>query len=56
MKLNAAAFITFSSVAYAQEGPQISWGTHVTSSHRDRIYAAEQFSNTVSVTDPISYV
>jgi len=24
----------------------------VTVSHRDRVYAAEQFSNTVSVTDP----
>ena len=23
-------------------------------SHRDRIYAAEQFSNTVSVTDPVN--
>ncbi|PXA88470.1 hypothetical protein DMC47_29965, partial [Nostoc sp. 3335mG] len=25
----------------------------VPASHRDRVYAAEQFSNTVSVTDPV---
>jgi YVTN family beta-propeller protein len=32
---------------------QAPWGRQVQASHRDRIYAAEQFSNTVSVTDPV---
>ena len=33
--------------------PQVPWGREVPASHRDRVYAGEQFSNTVSVTDPI---
>jgi len=37
--------------AFAQ--PQAPWGRDVPASHRDRVYAGEQFSNTVSVTDPI---
>jgi YVTN family beta-propeller protein len=37
--------------AVAQE-IQAPWARNVPASHRDRIYAAEQFSNTVSVTDP----
>lgn len=32
---------------------QTPWGRNVPASHRDRVYAAEQFSNTVSVTDPV---
>jgi DNA-binding beta-propeller fold protein YncE len=39
-----------STAAVAQQAP---WaGPESSISHRDRIYAAEQFSNTVSVTDP----
>lgn len=39
--------------AFGQGGTQAPWGRAVPASHRDRVYAAEQFSNTVSVTDPI---
>ena len=33
---------------------QAPWGREVPVSHKDRVYAAEQFSNTVSVTDPVA--
>lgn len=39
--------------AHAQQS-QAPWARDVPASHRDRVYAAEQFSNTVSVTDPVS--
>ena len=39
--------------ALAQQLPQPPWGREVPASHRDRVYASEQFSNTVSVTDPV---
>jgi YVTN family beta-propeller protein len=39
--------------ASAEPGGQAPWGRDVPASHRDRIYAAEQFSNTVSVSDPV---
>ena len=39
--------------AFAQQQRQAPWGRSVPASHHDRVYAAEQFSNTVSVTDPI---
>jgi len=40
----------FSTAALAHQAP---WGAKdVPVSHRDRVYAAEQFSNTLSVTDP----
>lgn len=38
--------------AFAGQAPGASSAPDVPISHRDRIYAAEQFSNTVSVTDP----
>ena len=41
------------SVASAQPASQAPWAREVPASHRDRVYAAEQFSNTVSVTDPV---
>jgi YVTN family beta-propeller protein len=44
----AAAF----ALAHAGQAPGTSSAADVPVSHRDRIYAAEQFSNTVSVTDP----
>jgi len=37
--------------ALAQQ--QAPWGRNVPASHHDRVYAGEQFSNTVSVTDPV---
>lgn len=47
------ALATTASPALAQDAPQAPWNRSVPASHRDRVYAAEQFSNTVSVTDPI---
>lgn len=39
--------------AFAGQAPGALQAADVPVSHRDRIYAAEQFSNTVSVTDPV---
>ncbi|WP_376965874.1 YncE family protein [Azospirillum sp. A26] len=39
--------------AYAGQAPYASMAPDFPISHRDRIYAAEQFSNTVSVIDPV---
>ncbi len=41
------------SAAWAGQAPGSADAADVAISHRDRIYAAEQFSNTVSVTDPV---
>ena len=38
----------------AQPLPQAPWGRDVPATHHDRVYAGEQFSNTVSVTDPVA--
>ena len=50
-KTFAVLFLSVASAAFAQQ--QAPWAREVPASHRDRIYAGEQFSNTVSVTDPI---
>jgi YVTN family beta-propeller protein len=42
-----------STAAWAGQAPGSSADPDVPVSHRDRVYAAEQFSNTVSVTDPV---
>jgi YVTN family beta-propeller protein len=42
----------FASPAFAGQAPGAASDPDVAISHRDRVYAAEQFSNTVSVTDP----
>jgi YVTN family beta-propeller protein len=39
--------------AFAGQAPGAASDPDVPMSHRDRVYAAEQFSNTVSVTDPV---
>jgi YVTN family beta-propeller protein len=39
--------------AAAGQAPGVASGPDIPISHRDRVYSAEQFSNTVSVTDPI---
>ncbi|MBP0587931.1 hypothetical protein J8J22_23000, partial [Mycobacterium tuberculosis] len=39
--------------ALAGQVPGLASAPDVPVSHRDRVYAAEQFSNTVSVTDPV---
>jgi YVTN family beta-propeller protein len=46
-----AAFAATAS-AHAAQPPLAAAAPNVAISHRDRVYAAEQFSNTVSVTDP----
>jgi YVTN family beta-propeller protein len=48
-----AATILTSSVALAGQVPGTASAADIPMSHRDRVYAAEQFSNTVSVTDPV---
>jgi YVTN family beta-propeller protein len=47
-----ATFIVASATARAGQVPGGASNADVPVSHRDRVYAAEQFSNTVSVTDP----
>jgi YVTN family beta-propeller protein len=49
-----AAAVTGSSIAFAGQAPFAAADKDIPVSHRDRVYAAEQFSNTVSVTDPAS--
>jgi YVTN family beta-propeller protein len=44
--------LLFSLPAWAGQAPGAASDPDVSVSHRDRVYAAEQFSNTVSVTDP----
>ena len=39
--------------AIAGQAPAAASGPDIPISHRDRVYSAEQFSNTVSVTDPV---
>jgi YVTN family beta-propeller protein len=60
MKRNLAKLALFSSVclmlqtaAWAGQAPGAASDPDVAVSHRDRVYTAEQFSNTVSVTDPV---
>jgi YVTN family beta-propeller protein len=47
-----AALLAPASIAGAGQVPGAASAADVPVSHRDRVYAAEQFSNTVSVTDP----
>lgn len=50
----AATVALASSFASAGQAPYAASAADIGVSHRDRVYAAEQFSNTVSVTDPAS--
>ena len=50
--LMAAA--AWSGAASAGQAPAAASAPDIPVSHRDRVYAAEQFSNTVSVSDPAS--
>jgi YVTN family beta-propeller protein len=45
--------LVLASPALAGDQPGARWANEIPASHRDRVYAAEQFSNTVSVTDPV---
>lgn len=48
-----AGSIFSSSAAFAGQVPSPASAPDIPISHRDRVYAAEQFSNTVSVVDPV---
>jgi YVTN family beta-propeller protein len=48
-----AALLSDVAAAWAGQIPGAASNPDVPISHRDRVYAAEQFSNTVSVTDPV---
>lgn len=50
--LIAAAFTSFGLSAIAGQAPAAASAPDIPVSHRDRVYSADQFSNTVSVTDP----
>src|SRR6476660_5529805 len=49
----ATTILATCSVAQAGQAPGVLGSPDVPISHHDRVYAAEQFSNTVSVTDPV---
>ena len=51
--LLVGAVAVCSAVAFAGQAPGAAGDKDIPVSHRDRIYAAEQFSNTVSVSDPV---
>ncbi|MCP4620387.1 MAG: YncE family protein [Bradyrhizobium sp.] len=48
-----ACTMIVSSAAWAGQAPGAAKAPDIAISHHDRVYAAEQFSNTVSVTDPV---
>src|SRR5712692_6328543 len=50
--LLASTFLLGSAAARAGQAPGAASAPDIPLSHHDRVYAAEQFSNTVSVTDP----
>ena len=50
--LSATTLFAVPSVS-AGQAPGLASDPDIPVSHRDRVYAAEQFSNTVSVTDPV---
>src|ERR1700744_3602859 len=51
--LLATTVIAMSTSAFAGQAPGAASAPDIAISHHDRVYAAEQFSNTVSVTDPV---
>src|SRR5690349_18490591 len=51
--LLACTIVATSAAAWAGQAPGAATSPDIPVSHRDRVYAAEQFSNTVSVTDPV---
>jgi DNA-binding beta-propeller fold protein YncE len=53
MGMWAATSLFASPYAWAGQAPGAASDPDVPVSHHDRVYAAEQFSNTVSVTDPV---
>src|SRR6201988_1162651 len=51
--LLATTALVGSHYAYAGQAPGAASDPDIPKSHRDRVYSAEQYSNTVSVTDPV---
>ena len=51
--LLAGTILIASAAAFAGQAPGAASAPDIPMSHRDRVYAAEQFSNTVSVVDPV---
>jgi hypothetical protein len=49
----AAALLATAGQGWAGQAPGAAGDPDIPVSHRDRVYTAEQFSNTVSVTDPV---
>ena len=49
----STASLIWPAAALAGQAPGAASSPDIPVSHRDRVYAAEQFSNTVSVTDPV---
>jgi YVTN family beta-propeller protein len=49
----ACACLALQTAAWAGQAPGSADDPDIAVSHRDRVYSAEQFSNTVSVTDPV---
>jgi YVTN family beta-propeller protein len=54
LTLSLAASLALAGAAFAGQAPGAASDPDIPVSHRDRVYAAEQFSNTISVTDPAS--
>ncbi len=52
--LLCSAILLSSMSAWAGQAPSAASAPDIPLSHHDRVYAAEQFSNTVSVTDPVA--
>src|SRR3954470_17174794 len=49
----SASALMLPTAAWSGQAPGAASSPDIPVSHRDRVYAAEQFSNTVSVTDPV---
>src|SRR5271168_3964464 len=54
LALSLAASAVIAGAAWAGQAPSAASDPDIPVSHHDRVYSAEQFSNTVSVTDPAS--
>src|ERR1700735_658852 len=54
LTLSLAASLALAGAAFAGQAPGAASDPDIPVSHRDRVYAAEQFSNTLSVNDPAS--
>jgi YVTN family beta-propeller protein len=53
LSLFASLCLSAQTAAWAGQAPGAASDPDIPVSHRDRVYSAEQFSNTVSVTDPV---